>query len=120
MKITVLIALVLFCFQLQAQNQPSKDSAGKILRARLYQQPISDDLNKFQHNKQRNNVPLKLYSDQEVTSTIVIIDDKIYRLDSYEYFNLKVDTLAEPVTIIKDNTSKAGIKKILIYKTKHN
>ena len=119
MKIIIsLVCLLFWNIQTNAQNKTLPDSIGKLFREKLKALPPADDYSNFKPVPKGAAQPLKLFTEQELDNTIVIIDDKIYRLDAYAYFQLKVEDLIEPVTIIKDESSGSRIKNVLIYKTK--
>lgn len=119
MKTASIILLILFLgHYANAQNKTLPDSLGKLFREKLKALPPPNDYSNFKAAPQATAQPLKLFTEEELANTIVIIDDKIYRLDAYECFKLQVEDLIEPATIIKDESSGTGIKKVLIYKTK--
>jgi hypothetical protein len=119
MKTAFVIFLILFFgADAHTQNNALPDSLGKIFRQKLKALPPANDYSNFKAAPRAIAAPLKLFTEQELANTIVIIDNKIYRLDAMECFQTKVEDLIEPVTIIKDESSGTIIKKVLIYKTK--
>lgn len=76
----------------------------------------------FMEKSQKKRVQirgLKLEKSQLDSNSLVVIDDKIYRGNAEELKKISLENL-ELVKSIKDSTSAAGIKYILIYKSKHN
>ena len=94
---------------------------GKIIRERIKKLPPSDDYSNFKNDPRARPLTMQILKGQRLDNTIVVIDNKIYRLDSKEYLELnRGDSLIVKPTIIKDTTSQTAIKYILIFKTKNN
>lgn len=121
----VLLSLLFFSYNINAQNKNGQDSLGKVLRQRLNQLPPVNDYSNPKSNIPQSRIvtvktPKQIPEQIHLENTIVIIDNKIYGLASPEYVQLNISNLAEPVTIIEDKSSTTTVKKILIYKTKNN
>ena len=116
--ILILCIITFYSYKVNAQNTGKKDSLGNALRNKLSQLNTIDDYSNFKEAPQGRAFTENILNGQKIASTIVIIDDKIYKLDSKEYLELNNNDLAESGIEIKDATSPTNIKRVLIFKTK--
>lgn len=75
----------------------------------------NDDYSNFNPDLGDNNLFKQKYFADQLQTTIVAIDNKIYRLNSIEYKKIR-KTSAIPI-IITDEKSSSGIKTIIIFKS---
>lgn len=119
----VLLCLCLFFSNnyVKAQKPNVRDSLlSNAYKTTIAHMPFSEEYSNFITDPR--SIPLTNQILQErLANTIVIIDDKILRLDSKEYIQLIQErAVILPPTLIKDETSQTGIQNILIYKKKKN
>jgi hypothetical protein len=106
-----MICCVLFASNLVFCQQPlTKDTITKILQTDDY-----SNLNKSPYSKnKRDSFFVSLL---DTTNTLVILNDKIFKIDAPECLNLKKEDILSQ-SFIKDESSASMIKYIIIIKTK--
>lgn len=112
MKRIILLSYLMFVANLlyaqkEMETQIKKDSTTQVKE--------NDDYSNFNPDLGDNNLFKQKYFADQLQTTIVAIDNKIYRLNSFEYKKIK-KTSAIPI-IITDEKSSSGIKTIIIYKS---
>lgn len=117
-KCIFLIGMTLIFFTLNAQTQQIKDSVAKAVRERIKNLPATDDFPIFKNGPSGRALAMKVLEEQRLASTIVVIDNKIFSLDSKEYLRLTKDSVIGAPILIHDENSPFTIKSIMIFTTK--
>jgi hypothetical protein len=120
-KSLLIFSILLICLKANCQNQKARDSVAKAVRERINKLPNSeDDFSNFKNYPKGQALTKKVLDEQKLNSTIVVIDDKIFRLDSKEYLRLTKDSVIEKPIRINDENSPVAIKTIIIFRTKNS
>ena len=109
-KLLILVLTCLFCQILFAQQKKT----GAIQFTDTLPNNKIDD---FSNRNEAGRLFLNKDYSKSLETTVVVINNKIYRIDAKEFKNLQSKNILE-MQVIKDGATQSAIKNIIIIKTK--